>query len=79
MASMKDEIFISLKPEFADLIERQEKTHEFRKWKPTRKVRRFWIYVTKPVALLKYVADVGDVAEYPQKNPWYWGWKCGIQ
>ncbi len=66
---MPNEIFISLKPKFAELIRQRKKTHEFRSYKPRYKINRFWIYVTQPIALLKYVAEVGEPAEYPEKIP----------
>ncbi len=67
MFKMPNEIFISLKPKFAELIRQRKKTHEFRTYKPRHKVNRFWIYVTQPIALLKYVAEVGEPVEYPAK------------
>lgn len=64
---MKSEIFISLKPEFANLIEQKQKNYEFRKYVTKKQVDKFWIYVTQPVGLLKYVAEVGEYIEYPEK------------
>lgn len=66
---MINEIFISLKPEFAELIKARKKTYEFRKYKPRRRVEKFWIYVNQPVAELKYVAQIDPPIEYPGKIP----------
>ncbi len=66
---MTTEIFISLKPQFAELIRERRKTYEFRKYKPTRHVNRIWIYVTSPTAALRYIAEVGEPVEYPNKIP----------
>ena len=66
---MMSEIFISLKPKFAELIRQRKKTYEFRKYKPRQKINRFWIYVTQPIAALKYIAEVGELVEYPTKIP----------
>jgi len=60
-------IIISLKPQFAKLIEEKIKTHEFRKRVPLNKPSEIWIYVTRPVAELKYILKVHDYIEYPQK------------
>lgn len=61
------EIIISLKPKFAELIEKREKTHEFRKNVPKNVPQRIWIYVTHPVAELKYIAEVDNYIEFPKK------------
>lgn len=61
------EIVISLKPKFASLIEKNLKNHEFRKKVPKRVPNKIWIYVTHPVAELKYVAEVNDYIEFPNK------------
>ncbi len=66
---MTNEIIISLKPEFAELIKQRKKTHEFRKYKPNHNIKKLWIYVTKPVGALKYIAEVGKPIEYPEKIP----------
>jgi len=60
-------IIISLKPQFASLIEERKKNHEFRKKVPKRKPTEIWIYVTRPVAKLAYIAKVGNYIEYPKK------------
>ena len=66
---MMHEIFISLKPKFAELIRQRKKTYEFRKYKPRHKINRLWIYVTQPIATLKYIAEVGEIVNYPTKIP----------
>lgn len=62
-------IFLSIRPNFANLIARREKTYEFRRYKPKDQVKKLWLYVTSPVSELKYIAEVGDVVEYPTQIP----------
>jgi predicted transcriptional regulator len=64
---MENAIILSLKPEFAELIEKKEKTFEFRKYKPQKPVNKLYIYVTSPVCELKYVIDTENPIEYPNK------------
>lgn len=66
---MKNEIIISLKPQFAEMIENKEKTFEFRKYKPQNSINRLWIYVTKPVSMLKYIIETAEPAVFPEKIP----------
>ncbi len=66
---MENEVLFSLKPKFAELIEKKEKTHEFRKYTPKRIPTRLWLYVTAPVSTLMYVADVDPVVKFPHKIP----------
>jgi len=61
------QIIISLKPQFAELIESGIKTHEFRKKVPLDKPNEIWVYLTRPVAELAYIIKVNDYIEYPQK------------
>jgi len=64
---MNNEIFISLKPEFADLIQSRKKNHEFRTYLPKQTPSRIWIYIKRPIGELKYIADVNPYIEYPKK------------
>jgi len=64
---MKRGIFLSLKPNFATLISKQKKTHEFRKYSPKLEVDEFFIYVTSPVAKIKFLAEVGTPVQFPEK------------
>jgi len=66
---MENEVLFSLKPKFAELIEKKEKTHEFRKYAPKRLPTRLWFYITAPVSTLVYVADVDPVVKFPNKIP----------
>lgn len=59
------EIFLSIKPEFAELIATKGKNYEFRRYKPSEPVKRIWLYVTKPEGMLKYIVEVGEPVEYP--------------
>jgi len=63
------DIFLSIRPNFANLIARREKTYEFRRYKPKDPVKKLLLYVTSPVSELKYIAEVGDVVEYPTQIP----------
>lgn len=66
---MENDVLFSLKPKFAELIEKKEKTHEFRKYTPKRPPTRLWFYITAPVSTLVYVADVDPVIKFPHKIP----------
>ena len=61
------DIFLSIKPKFAKLIASGEKTYEFRRYKPKDKIKRIWLYVASPDSELKYIAEVGEVVEYPNQ------------
>lgn len=64
------DILISIKPKFVELIKSKKKTHEFRKYSPKNDVKHFFIYVTSPVAEIKYIAEVETPVEFPNKiNP----------
>jgi len=67
---MQNEVIFSLKPKFANLIERGVKNHEFRKYTPKTLSVRIWFYVTAPISTLLYVVEVAPVIKYPIKiNP----------
>ncbi|OGC57642.1 hypothetical protein A3H26_02925 [candidate division WWE3 bacterium RIFCSPLOWO2_12_FULL_36_10] len=67
---MQNEVLFSLKPKFAELIERKEKNYEFRKYTPKTLPVKIWFYVTSPVSALLYIAEVSPVIKYPTKiNP----------
>lgn len=61
------EIIISLRPNFANLIENNIKNHEFRKKVPLKIPTKIWIYITHPVAELTYIAEVHKYVEYPKQ------------
>ena len=63
------DIFLSIRPKFAELIASREKTYEFRRYKPKDPVKRILLYVTSPVSELKYIAEVGEMVEYPNQIP----------
>lgn len=66
---MENEVLFSLKPQFAELIAKKDKTHEFRKYKPKNLPVRLWFYVTSPISTLMYIADVDPVVQFPDKIP----------
>ncbi|MBI2499638.1 hypothetical protein HYV88_05330 [Candidatus Woesearchaeota archaeon] len=63
------EVFLSIKPEFVELLATRKKTYEFRRYKPNEPVKRIWLYVTRPECMLKYIAEVGEPVEYPTQIP----------
>ncbi|PKY49169.1 hypothetical protein RhiirA4_527067 [Rhizophagus irregularis] len=63
----KSDIIISLDEQFAQPIEKREKTYEFRKYKLSEETKRLWIYVRQPVAQLIYIAEIDKAVEYPNK------------
>jgi len=63
------DIFLSIGPNFANLIASREKTYEFRRYKPKEPIKKVWFYVTSPDSGLKYIAEVGEPVEYPTKIP----------
>ena len=64
---MKKAIYISIKPEFTKKIETGEKNYEFRKYIPKKEIDTLFVYETVPTCKLKYVIELGDIVEYPNK------------
>lgn len=60
-------IYISIKPEPVSNIVKQEKNHEFRTRKPADPVLYFYIYETLPIGRIRYLAQVDEPIEFPQK------------
>jgi hypothetical protein len=58
------DIFISIHPQHVTNIVNRAKDHEMRSWSIPPTVCRIWIYETKPVSALKYMAEIG-----PAKRP----------
>ncbi|KAH0434006.1 hypothetical protein CcaCcLH18_05565 [Colletotrichum camelliae] len=56
----RSDIFISIHPEHMDNIVAGTKNHEFRAYKISGTVSRMWLYITKPVAELRYMACIGE-------------------
>ena len=46
---------LTIKPQWADLIEKREKNHEFRKYELRSTVERIWLYSTAPISAITYV------------------------
>lgn len=63
------EIFISLKPRFATMIEQREKDHEFRQYNPKRPVSKLWTYVSGGESDLRYIIEIDEPIEYPDPVP----------
>lgn len=60
----RSDIIISVDPEQVEQITEGKKTHEFRNYRIPQTVGRIWIYVTRPVCALKYMAPI-SVAKEP--------------
>ncbi|KAL2875010.1 hypothetical protein SGCOL_009854 [Colletotrichum sp. CLE4] len=56
----RTDIFISIHPEHMDAIVAGEKNHEFRNYRIPHTVTRMWLYITKPVAELRYMACISE-------------------
>lgn len=59
----RSDIILSVHPEQADQIEGGIKTHEFRDYRIPQTVGRIWIYITRPVCALKYMATISGAKE----------------
>lgn len=64
---MKKGIYLSIKPEFTKKIETGEKNYEFRKYYPKQKIDILYVYETVPTCALKYIIELGNIVEYPNK------------
>ncbi len=60
-------IIISLKPKWATAIADLTKNHEFRSRIPTKEIDTILVYVTLPVAELRYILKVGTPIKHPIK------------
>ncbi|KAK3303587.1 uncharacterized protein B0T15DRAFT_486954 [Chaetomium strumarium] len=59
----RSDILISMHPEIVDEIVKGTRDHEFRAYKFPVQVSRCWIYITRPVGEVKYMATLGPVQE----------------
>ena len=64
---MKKAIYLSIKPEFTKKIETGEKNYEFRKYYPKQEINLLYVYESFPTCSLKYIIELGDIIEYPNK------------
>jgi predicted transcriptional regulator len=64
---MENEIFLSIKPKFVNLIYMKEKNYEFRNYKPKNLISKIWIYTSSPVCELQFMIDVEEPVEFPNK------------
>lgn len=64
---MNKGIYLSIKPEFTKRIETGEKNYEFRNYYPKQKIDILYVYETFPTCALKYIIELGDIIEYPNK------------
>jgi len=64
---MKKGIYLSIKSVFIKKIETGEKNYEFRKYYPKEKIDILYVYETAPISALKYIIELGDIIEYPNK------------
>ncbi|KAF9876205.1 hypothetical protein CkaCkLH20_06148 [Colletotrichum karsti] len=56
----RSDIFISIHPDHMQNIVDGTKNHEFRAYKIPNTVSRMWLYITKPVAQLQYMACISE-------------------
>ena len=64
---MKNGIFISIRGEHTDRIERLIKNYEFRNYIPKRSIDYLIVYETLPSSCIKYIIELGDIIKYPNK------------
>lgn len=64
---MKKAIYLSIKPKFTKKIETGEKNYEFRKYIPKEEIDTLFVYETVPTCQLKYIIELGNIVEYPDK------------
>lgn len=64
---MKKAIYLSIKPKFTKKIETGEKNYEFRKYIPKLDIDTLFVYETFPTCQLKYIIELGQIIEYPNK------------
>lgn len=57
--SDRSDIFISIHPQHVTNIVSRTKNHEFRSYALPSQVKRIWIYTTRPVSAVKYMAIIG--------------------
>lgn len=67
MINSENGIYISIKPNFVELILKRKKNYEFRKYIPNRHFNKIYIYETLPKARIKYVIDITKISKYPEK------------
>ena len=60
IATLKSDIIISIHPPHVANIVSGKKNHEFRKYLLPREVQRLWIYTTRPVSAIEYVAEISN-------------------
>lgn len=56
----RSDVILSIHPEHVREITDGTKTHEFRNYKIPKTVARIWIYITRPICQLKYMAIISE-------------------
>ncbi|EON97217.1 hypothetical protein UCRPA7_7323 [Phaeoacremonium minimum UCRPA7] len=64
----RSDIIISIHPEHVERIAAGTKNHEFRDYRIPQTVSRIWIYVTKPVCELQYMAIISEAKQPGEIN-----------
>lgn len=64
---MKKAIYLSIKPKYTKKIETGEKNYEFRNYYPKQKIDTLYVYETVPTCSIKYIIELGNIIEYPNK------------
>lgn len=63
-----NDIIVSIKPKYCDLIKTRQKFNEFRNFIPKRGVpNQIWVYETAPISSLKYLMIVDSPKRFPEK------------
>jgi hypothetical protein len=57
-------VILAIQPRFMDLITRQEKNHDFRKYELPNETQHIWFYETEPVNMIRYMA-ITDIPKRP--------------
>ncbi len=64
---MSKGIFLSIKPEYTQLIEVGEKPYELRNFNPKHDISEFYIYESAPLSQVSYIAVVGKPICHPNQ------------
>ena len=62
-----DGIYISINPTSMQKIIQGTKQYEYRNYIPKKDFKYLYVYVTAPIAKIKYLIEIGNIVQYPQK------------
>lgn len=66
---MNNALYMSIKPDSVQKIEKRIKNYEFRNYIPKRKFNKLYVYVTSPICELKYILIIDNIIEVPNTIP----------